>query len=151
MNAPTRITAVLLLALAISGCSSDSDRTDSEPVTPVPAKPTPPTGKHFAKTCGVGPYASDTIIELRELTSPVSQTTGTADWFTTTLLTDTSKVQKLKVRTTENSLVGSRQQDITFYAGLDTLVLTVQQAAFNYRGGTNTGQPYDTPSDEPAY
>jgi hypothetical protein len=42
-------------------------------------------------------------------------------------------------------------QELTFYAANDTLVLTVQQASFDSYGGTSMDQPFSTPTDQPGF
>ena len=61
-----------------------------------------------------------------------------------------SQPPKVKVTCSQNLNVESRQQDVTFIATNDTVVLTVRQAAYN-GGGTDVNNPSDTPTDQPAY
>ncbi len=104
--------------------------------------------------------ASEVIISLTGLSSEVRSKSGSATWVTTTLLPYTTGTPTLVVSCQQNLDVNERSQDVTLlahsqastdqYEVSDTLVLTVRQTV--YQGdGTNTEDPNDTYSDQPAY
>ena len=134
------------LALLVGGCGGSSSH-DHEP-DPEPVKP---TGKHLAQTCDMEARASETTVTLTGLTAKVTRNTGSAAWLSVDVLPYESVTPQVKITTVENSQADSRQQELTFYAASDTLVLTVRQAAFDANGGTDVDNPFDTPSDQPAY
>ena len=115
-----------------------------------PPKPETPKGKHLTQTCDMPADASETIVSLNGLSSEVTRKSGSASWLATEMETYTSGTPKVKVTCSQNLNVESRQQDVTFIATNDTLVLTVRQAAYN-GGGTDVNNPSDTPTDQPAY
>lgn len=136
------------LALLTWSCGgSDSD--DPEP-TPTPPQPTT-KGRHLTKTHDMTAKSEAATISLSGLSAEVSRNTGSASWLTVTVKPYTSGTPEVELKVTENSEKTSRQQDITFYAAKDTLVLTVRQAAFNANGGTDTESPFGTPSSQPGY
>ena len=49
----------------------------------------------------------------------------------------------------QNLGTDAREQEVSFIAANDTLVLTVRQAA--YTGGTDVDSPSDTFTDQPAF
>lgn len=136
------------VCLALLACGGDDD--DPYNPTPQPPKPETPKGKHLTQTCDMPADASETIVSLNGLSSEVTRKSGSASWLATELETYTSGTPKVKVTCSQNLNVESRQQDVTFIATNDTLVLTVRQAAYN-GGGTDVNNPSDTPTDQPAY
>ena len=137
---------LLGLSLLVGGCGG-SDSPDSEPEP----QPVPPRGKYLTQICNMEARASETTVSLTGLTAKVSRNSGSAAWLTADVLPYESGVPQVKIKTTENSLTDSRQQELTFYAASDTLVLTVRQAAFDVNGGTDIENPFDTPSDQPGF
>lgn len=136
------------LALLVWSCGGGGG---DDPDDPTPVPPPVLTGKHYTKTCNLDARASETTVALTGLTSEITRSTGSASWLTANIVPYTSGTPQVKVAATENSQNGQRQQELTFYAASDTLVLTVQQAAFNSGGGSDTDQPFDTPTDQPGY
>lgn len=137
---------LLGLSLLVGGCGG-SDSPDPEPEP----QPVPPRGKYLTQICNMEARASETTVSLTGLTAKVSRNSGTAAWLTADVLPYESGVPQVKIKATENSLTDSRQQELTFYAASDTLVLTVRQAAFDVNGGTDIDNPFDTPSDQPGF
>ena len=88
---------------------------------------------------------------LAGLTSQVTRTVGGAEWLIADVLAYQSGAPRVKLLWHENGTAAARQQELTFYADKDTLVLTVRQPAFNAQGGTDMDTPYDTPSDQPGF
>lgn len=130
------------LSLMVGGCGG-SDGPDPEPVAP--------KGKHLEQVYNIEARATETIVTLTGLTAKVSRNTGIAAWLTVEVMPYTAGTPQAKVSATENSLTESRQQELTFYAANDTLVLTVRQAPFDANGGTDVDNPFDTPSAEPGF
>ena len=102
-------------------------------------------------TYDLTPRAAEAIIALTGLTSQISRTDGHAEWLIADVLAYQSGAPRVKLLWQENGTAATRQQDLTFYADKDTLVLTVCQPAFNAQGGTDMDNPYDTPSDQPGF
>jgi len=102
-------------------------------------------------TYDLTPRAAEAIIALTGLTSQISRTDGHAEWLIADVLAYQSGAPRVKLLWQENGTAATRQQELTFYADKDTLVLTVCQPAFNARGGTDMDNPYDTPSDQPGF
>lgn len=143
---------VCLTAMVMFSCGGgDDDKTS--PVPPTPSKPDTPTtqtGKRYTQTCDMVADASETTVTLSGLTAAVSRTSGSASWLSVTPLTYTSGTPKVTVAVTQNLQTSARQQDVTFFAAKDTLVLTVRQA-FYQGGGTDVNNPNGTYTDQPAY
>lgn len=140
------IMLLVCLSFMVGGCGGSSDSPDVPDPDPVK-----PKGKHLVQTCNMEARASETTVTLTGLTAKVIRNTGTADWLTADMLPYESGAPQVKITTVENSQMESRQQELTFFAASDTLVLTVRQAAFDANGGANMEQPFDTPSDQPGF
>lgn len=145
-NKKMSMTLLLCLALLVGGCGG-SDSHEPEPV-PQPEKP---QGKRLGQTCNIESPASETTVTLMGLTAKVSRYTGTSEWLNVDVLPYSSGAPQVKVVAMENSLLTSRQQELTFYAASDTLILTVRQATYDANGGTDMDEPFDTPSDKPGF
>jgi len=139
------ITLLASLSLLMGGCGGSDGGDAPEP------EPVKPSGKHFVLTCDMEARASEKTVTLTGLTAGVTRHTGAAAWLAVEILPYVSGAPQVKVTASENGQTGSRQQELTFYAAADTLVLTVRQAAFPAGGGTDMDEPFDTPSDEPAF
>ena len=138
--------ATALVPLLIS-CDSGDD-----PYTP-PGTPTPtPTdrGKFLTQTLNMTAGGSEVVVALTGLSAAISRTSGSASWLTITPLSYVSGTPQVKLTATANLLTESRQQDITFFAAKDTLLLTVHQKGAEV-GNTDVYNPTDTPTDQPAY
>lgn len=138
------ITLLTSLVLMATGCSSGGG--DDPAPTPVPS-----TGRHLTQTCNMEPHASQVTVTLTGLTAAVTRHTGSNAWVIVVPKTYTSGAPQVTVSVAENATSDSRSQELTFYAATDTLVLTVRQAAFDAGGGTSMDNPFDTPSDQPAF
>ena len=140
------ITFVLTAILFLTGACTE----ELEEPTPQPPTPGKTTGKHQTLTSDMPADASETTVDLRGLSAEVSRKTGSAPWLSTTLLPYTGGTPKVVVACTQNLQVDARQQEVTFIAASDTLVLTVRQVA--YAGGaSDVSTPNETPTDQPAY
>ncbi len=118
-----KLFAMMLLAgLSFLSCGDDDDN------KPSPA-PYTPVGKYLTLTCDMQAQAQERIVALTGLTSQVTSSEGSASWLTVTLQPYTTGEPQVKVSCTENTQTDSRHQAVTFIAGIDTLVLTVRQAA----------------------
>ena len=143
--------AVLAIALLAAGCGGGGSD-EPEPTPTPPPTPTPSAkGSHFTSTCRMEARASETVIKLTGLKAAVTRTTGTTSWLTANVLPYTSGTPEVSIAASENSQTAARQQELTFYAANDTLVLTVQQASFDSYGGTSMDQPFSTPTDQPGF
>ena len=142
------LSLIFATSLTILSCGGGDD----DNITPQPQPPTPeqPKGKHLTQQCDMPADASEIIIALRGLSSEARHVGGVARWLTTTLQPYSGGTPQVKVACQQNLNVDTRQQDITFIATNDTLVLTVRQAAYT-GGGTNVNTPNDTYTDQPAY
>ena len=141
----------LIACLALLTWSCGGGGSDEPEPTPTPP-PTPATkGKHYTKTFDMTAKSESATISLSGLTDKMSNNSGSASWLTVTVKPYTSGTPEVELTVTENSQKDSRQQDVTFYAAKDTLVLTVRQAAFNANGGTDMDSPFGTPSSQPGY
>lgn len=142
--------AILAIALLAAGCGGGGSD-EPEPTPTPPPTPTPAKGSHLTRTYSIDARASETIVKLTGLSAAVTRTTGTASWLTANVLPYTSGTPEVSIAATENSQTAARQQELTFYAANDTLVLTVQQASFDSYGGTSMDQPFSTPTDQPGF
>lgn len=138
------------LCLALLSCGGGGSNDPTPDPTPQPPTPVTPKGKFLTKTCDMTADASETIVTLTGLNSEVTSKSGSAAWLTTSLETYTTGTPKVKVACTQNLATEARQQDVTFIATNDTLVLTVRQGTYT-GGGTDVNDPNDTPTDQPAY
>ena len=135
------------VCLTLLSCGGGDD--DDTP-TPQP-QPTPGTvkGKHFTLTCNMPAEASENVVTLTGLTSEVTRKKGSASWLTVNAVPYTGGTPQVAVVCTQNLGTDARQQEVSFIAANDTLVLTVRQAA--YTGGTDVDNPNDTFTDQPAF
>ena len=136
------IFAASLVLLSCGGGAGD----DPDP-TPVPA---PAKGKSFTKQCDMPAEASETIVNLTGLTSEITRRKGSASWLTINAVPYTGGTPQVAVACQQNTSAEARQQEVTFLAANDTLVLTVRQAGFT-GGGTDVNSPNDVPTDQPAF
>lgn len=152
MNRKKYLALAFMAAFACASLSCGGGDGQNDPYTP-PSPPTPqPTtkGKHFAKTLDMPAEASDDVMALTGLTTAVSKTSGSAPWLTITTLSYVSGTPQVKVSVTANLQSEARQQDVSFFAAADTLVLTVRQSG--YKGGDGgVDHPNDILTDQPAY
>ena len=144
---------IKILSIAFAVCLtlwSCGGGDDDDTPTPQP-QPTPGTvkGKHFTQTCNMPADASETIVTLTGLTSEVTRKKGSASWLTVNAVPYTGGTPQVAVVCTQNLGTDARQQEVSFIAANDTLVLTVRQAA--YTGGTDVDNPNDTFTDQPAF
>lgn len=139
----------LLFILLLAACGGGGG--DEPEPTPTPT-PTPgTTGKHLQQTCDLPAAAAEQVVTLNGLTSGVSRQVGTVGWLSTELLPYTSGTPQVLLKASENLEMQARQHQVQFIAQRDTVTLTVRQAAYSANGGTDTGHPQDTPTDQPAY
>ena len=124
---------------------------DNDTPTPQPQPPTPGTvkGKHFTQTCNMPADASETVVTLTGLTSEVTRKKGSASWLTVNAVPYAGGTPQVAVACEQNLGTDARQQEVSFIAANDTLVLTVRQAA--YTGGTDVNNPNDPFTDQPAF
>lgn len=146
MNTIKNLSIAFALCMTLLSCGGDDDDTP----TPQPPTPEQPKGKHLTKQCDMPADESEVIIALTGLTSEARHTAGLATWLTTTLQPYTSGTPQVKVACRQNLEVDARQQDVTFIATNDTLVLTVRQAAYS-GGDTDVNNPNSTYTDQPAF
>ena len=147
----TKILSILFtVCLTLLSCGGGSSNDPIPDPKPQPPTPNTPKGKHLTQTCDMPADASENVVTLTGLTSEVTRKSGSASWLTTTLESYTSGTPKVKVACTQNLTTETRQQDVTFIATNDTLVLTVRQTVYS-GDGTNVDNPNDTPTDQPAY
>ena len=94
--------------------------------------------------------SADQVIALTGLSTAVSRSSGGAAWLVVTPQSYVSGAPQVKVAVTANLQSEARQQDVSFFAAADTLVLTVRQGG--YQGGDGgVDNPHDIPTDQPAY
>ena len=115
--------------------------------------PTPPTekGKFLTQTCNMPAEASETVVALQGLTKAIDRFSPPDSWLTIIRQAYTSGRPSVQLTTSENLQFEARQQDITFYAGRDTLVLTVRQVAYDDASGADMDNTHETPTNQPAY
>ena len=144
---------IKFLSIAFAACLTllSCGGGDDDTPTPQPLPPTPGTvkGKHFTQTCNMPADASETIVTLTGLTSEVTRKKGSASWLTVNAVPYTGGTPQVAVACTQNLGTDAREQEVSFIAANDTLVLTVRQAA--YTGGTDVDSPNDTFTDQPAF
>ena len=145
MNKIKYLSAAFAFSLALLSCGGSSDEPD-DPTPPVPA-----TGKHLAQTCDMSAEASEVIITLKGLSAEIDRISGSASWLSISAQPYNGGQPEVKVSAKDNQQNSARQQDITFFAARDTLVLTVRQAAQENVPSTDTGKLHDTPTDQPAF
>ena len=138
---------ILLLAACGGGGGDEPEPTPTPTPTPTPGT----TGKHLQQTCDLPAAATEQVVTLNGLTSGVSRQVGTVGWLSTELLPYTSGTPQVLLKASENLEMQARQHQVQFIAQRDTVTLTVRQAAYSANGGTDTGHPLDTPTDQPAY
>lgn len=135
-------------ALTLISCGG-GDEPEPEP-TPTPPTPTQ-KGKYLTQTCNMPAEASETVVSLYGLTAAIDRFTTQESWLTVIRQVYLSGTPTVELTARENTQTEPRQQDVTFYAGRDTLVLTVRQAAYEAASGADMGNTHDTPTDQPAY
>ena len=144
---------IKFLSIAFAACLTllSCGGGDDDTPTPQPQPPTPGTvkGKHFTQTCNMPADASETIVTLTGLTSEVTRKKGSASWLTVNAVPYTGGTPQVAVACTQNLGTDAREQEVSFIAANDTLVLTVRQAAST--GGTDVDSPNDTFTDQPAF
>lgn len=142
------------LALALVGSmfvlSCGGGGGDDEP-EPAPKPPTPSSGRYSTQTCEMPALASETTVTLSGLSSAISKTSGAATWVTVSQETYTSGSPKVRVMTTDNLKDEIHQQEFTFIAAKDTVVLTVRQKALDISDGGDVKNSTNIPSDQPAF
>ena len=142
-----RILSIALTAiLTLTACGGSDDPDDS--YTPQPQ----PKGKYLKQTHDMPADASESTVALNGLSSAISRTThvGTASWMTVTSQSYSSGTPRVTVACQQNLETTARSHDVVFIAANDTVLLTVNQAAYA-GGGTDVNNPSDTPTDQPAY
>lgn len=154
MNRLKYLALPFMAAFACVSISCGGGDGQNDPYTPTPTPtPTPqPTikGKHLTMTLDMPAEASENVITLKGLSDAVSRTSGGASWLIVTPLSYVSGAPQAKVAVTANLQSEARQQDVSFFAAADTLVLTVRQSG--YKGGDGgVDNPYDIHTDQPAY
>lgn len=146
MNTIKYLSIAFIFSLVLLSCGGGGD---DEPDTPTP--PAPVSGKHLTQTCDMAAEASEVIITLKGLSAEIDRISGSASWLSISAQPYTGGQPEVKVSAKENQQASARQQDITFFAARDTLVLTVRQAAPESVPSTDTGKLHDTPTDQPAF
>ena len=146
MNTIKYLSIAFIFSLVLLSCGGGGD---DEPDTPTP--PAPVSGKHLTQTCELPAGPSEVIITLRGLSSQIERISGSATWLSISAEPYNSGQPEVKISAKENQQTSVRQQDISFYAARDTLVLTVKQAAPESAPSTDTGHLHDTPTDQPAF
>ena len=134
-------------ALTLISCGGGDEPEPTPTPTPTPTQ----KGKFLTQTCSMPAGASETIVALLGLTTAVDRFSTPDSWLTVIRQAYTSGTPSVQLTATENMASEARQQDVTFYAGRDTLVLTVRQAAYNASSGADMDNTHDTPTDQPAY
>ena len=134
-----------ITALTLISCGG-GDEPEPTP-TPTPTE----KGKHLTQSCNMPAEATETVVSLNGLTKAIDRFTTPDSWLTVIRQTYASGTPAVQLSARENTQTEARQQDITFYAGRDTLVLTVHQAAYPASSGADVGNTHDTPTDQPAY
>jgi hypothetical protein len=136
-------------ALTLISCGGgDEPEPDPKPTpTPTPTE----KGKFLTQTCNMPAEASETVVSLYGLTTAIDRYSQPDKWLTVIRQAYTSGTPSVQLTATENMASEARQQDVTFYAGRDTLVLTVRQAVYNASSGADMDNTHDTPTDQPAY
>lgn len=137
-----------MLALSCGGSESGDEPAPTPP--PTPTNPTIPTGKHLTQMLDMEARKQVATVKLTGLNSQASLKSGAASWLTVDVMPYTSGTPEVMLTVAENATQDLRQQDVTFIATNDTLVLTVRQKTFDVNGGENNDAPFDTPSDQPA-
>lgn len=146
------LSIALMAVLTLTACGGGSDDPD-DPYTPTPQPPTPQTqGKFLMQTLNMPADASENTVALNGLTTAINRTThvGTVSWMTVKEETYSSGTPRVSVSCLQNLETTARSHDVIFIAASDTLLLTVNQAAYE-GGGTDINNPSDTPTDQPAY
>jgi len=139
---------ILAATLTLVACGGGEDEPEPTPVNPPTPQEEP--GKYLTQICTMPADASETIVTLNGLTTAISRTSGSASWLNITKQTYTNGAPAVKVECAQNLDVDPREQAVMFIATKDTLVLTVHQESYS-GGGTDVNNPYDTPTDQPAY
>ena len=111
----------------------------------------PEKGKFLTHTCNMPAKASETVVALQGLTKAIDRFSPPDSWLTVIRQAYTSGTPSVQLTASENLQFEARQQDITFYAGRDTLVLTVRQVAYDDTSGAEVDNMHDTPTNQPAY
>lgn len=135
-----------IMALTMISCGGGDE---PEP-TPTPPTPTE-KGKFLTQTCNMPAKASETVVALQGLTKAIDRFSPPDSWLTIIRQAYTSGTLSVQLIASENLQFEARQQDITFYAGRDTLVLTVCQVAYDDTSGAEMDNTHDTPTNQPAY
>ncbi len=132
-------------ALALISCGG-GDEPEPNP-TPTPTG----KGKFLTQSCNMPAEATETVVSLNGLTAAVDKFNTPESWLTVIRQVYISGTPTVELSARENLQTEARQQDVTFYSGRDTLVLTVRQAAYNASSGADMGSTHDTPTNQPAY
>ena len=138
-----------ITALTLISCGGgDEPEPDPKPTpTPTPTE----KGKFLTQTCNMPAKASETVVALQGLTKAIDRFSPPDSWLTIIRQAYTSGTPSVQLTASENLQFEARQQDITFYAGRDTLVLTVRQVAYDDTSGAEVDNTHDTPTNQPAY
>ena len=140
----------ILMAITTLTLISCGGGDEPEP-TPTPTPTPTEKGKFLTQTCNMPAEASETIVSLQGLTKAIDRFSPPDSWLTIIRQAYTSGTPSVQLTANENLQFETRQQDITFYAGRDTLVLTVHQAAYDDASGAEMDNTHDTPTNQPAY
>ena len=136
-----------IAALALISCGGGDEPEPTPTPTPTPIG----KGKYLTQTCDMPAEASETVVSLYGLTTAIDRFSQPESWLTVIRQVYISGTPTVELTARENTQTEARQQDVTFYAGRDTLVLTVRQAAYDPASGADVGNTHDTPTDQPAY
>jgi hypothetical protein len=149
MNRMKYLALALVGSMFVLSCGGGGG--DDEP-EPTPKPPTTNTsGKKSTQSCEMPALASETTVMLSGLSSAISSSSGSASWVTVSRETYTSGAPTVKVTTIDNLKDESRQQEFTFIAARDTVVLTVRQKALTGSDGGSVNNSTNVPSDQPAF
>ena len=141
------ILLAMMAALFLMSCGGGDG--DEPSPTPTPPK----KGQMYFLTCDMPAEASEKTVALKGLTSAITKKVQAVatDWLTVSKVPYTTCTPEVTVACTQNQQTTKRVMDVVFIAANDTLMLTVSQAAYSITEETNTENPYDTPTDQPAY
>ena len=141
MNKLKYIFMTLLASAALMSCDGD----DPEPA------PTPAKGKRYTQTCDMPAKATESIVTLYSFKTAITSFNNPSSWISIIRQVYDSGSPQVLVSVTENLQADPRQQDVTFIAENDTLILTVRQAAYSGMEGVDMENLHDTKTDQPAY
>lgn len=143
-----KIRYMLLAAIAAFSMMSCGGDDDNPTPVPTPSK----DGQVFYMNCDMPAGASEKTVTLTGLTSILTKKVqAVSDWLIITPVPYVSGTPKVTVSCTQNLLTTKRVQEVVFIATNDTLKLTITQAGSEMVEGTDTENPYDTPTDQAAY